>query len=82
MKPAEKNNTNSSNSNSSAINTLAKENATESNAIQIHEVSLPKGSGALISIDEKFEVNAANGTANFTIPLPITSGRNSSLPLP
>ena len=76
MKPPEENNTNSSNSNSSAINTLTQENATESNAIQIPEISLPKGGGALKGIDEKFEVNSANGTAGFSVPLPITPGRN------
>ncbi|KHE91886.1 MAG: Mono(ADP-ribosyl)transferase SpvB [Candidatus Scalindua brodae] len=80
MKPPEENNTNSSNSNSSTINTLTKENATESNSIQIPEISLPKGGGALKGIDEKFEVNSANGTAGFSIPLPITPGRNGFSP--
>ena len=80
MKLPEENNTNSSSSNSSAINTLTKENATESNAIQIPEISLPKGGGALKGIDEKFEVNSANGTAGFSIPLPITPGRNGFSP--
>ena len=80
MKPPEENITNSSNSNSSAISTLTKENATESNAIQIPSISLPKGGGALKGIDEKFQVNSANGTAGFSIPLPITSGRNGFSP--
>jgi hypothetical protein len=80
MKPPEENITTSSNSNSSVISTLTKENATESNAIQIPEISLPKGGGALKGIDEKFEVNAANGTAGFSIPLPITPGRNGFSP--
>jgi RHS repeat-associated protein len=80
MKPPEENNTNTSNSNSSTINTLTKENATESNAIQIPEISLPKGGGALKGIDEKFEVNSANGTAGFSVPLPITPGRNGFSP--
>src|SRR5680860_405004 len=57
------------------------ENAgTRINSIQIPEISLPKGGGALKGIDEKFEVNAANGTAGFSIPLPITTGRNSFSP--
>ncbi|MCB9283907.1 MAG: insecticidal toxin complex protein [Lewinellaceae bacterium] len=64
----------------SNISSLTKENATESNAIQIPEISLPKGGGALKGIDEKFEVNAANGTAGFNIPLPVTSGRNGFSP--
>ncbi|WP_372950606.1 SpvB/TcaC N-terminal domain-containing protein [Mariniphaga sp.] len=53
---------------------------TESNAIQIPQISLPKGGGAFKGIDEKFEVNAANGTAGFSIPLPITPGRNNFSP--
>lgn len=62
------------------INSLTQENATESNAIEIPEISLPKGGGALRGIDEKFEVNASNGTAGFSIPLPITPGRNGFSP--
>lgn len=63
-----------------SISSLIQEKATESNAIQIPEISLPKGGGALKGIDEKFEVNAANGTAAFSIPLPITPGRNGFSP--
>ena len=37
---------------------------------------MPQGGGALKGIDEKFEVNAANGTASFSVPLPLTPGRN------
>lgn len=53
---------------------------TESNAIEIPSISLPKGGGALKGIDEKFEVNSANGTAGFSIPLPISPGRNGFAP--
>ncbi|MBL6447658.1 insecticidal toxin complex protein [Fulvivirga sp. 29W222] len=62
------------------LDTLTQERATESNAIDIPSVSLPKGGGALKGIDEKFEVNAANGTASFSIPLPLTPGRNGFTP--
>ncbi len=31
-------------------------------------ITLPKGGGAIKPIDEKFSVNAANGTAGFSIP--------------
>lgn len=62
------------------IPSLSQERATESNAIQIPQISLPKGGGALKGIDEKFEINSANGTASFSIPLPITPGRNNSSP--
>ncbi len=48
---------------------------TKSNAIEIPSVSLPKGGGALKGIDEKFSVNAANGTAAFSIPLPVAQAR-------
>ena len=39
-------------------------------------ISLPKGGGALRSIDEKFSVNAANGTCNLNIPLPFSKSRS------
>lgn len=43
--------------------------------VQIPTVSLPKIGGAIKSIDEKFEINAVNGSANFSIPLPTGSAR-------
>lgn len=48
---------------------------TKSNAIEIPSVSLPKGGGGLKGIDEKFAVNAVNGTASFSIPLPVSPAR-------
>lgn len=63
-----------------AIASLTKEQASKSVAIEIPEISLPRGGGALKGIDEKFEVNAANGTASFTIPLPVSEGRNGVSP--
>ncbi|MGD2087635.1 MAG: SpvB/TcaC N-terminal domain-containing protein [Candidatus Aminicenantes bacterium] len=74
------NNSNSQENSKNSISALTKENATKSNAIEIPEISLPKGGGALKGIDEKFEVNAANGTAAFSIPLPVTPGRNGFSP--
>jgi RHS repeat-associated protein len=62
------------------IDSLTKENPTKSNAIEIPSVSLPKGGGALKSIDEKFQVNPSNGTAGFSIPLPISPGRQNFSP--
>ncbi|MGR8999424.1 MAG: SpvB/TcaC N-terminal domain-containing protein, partial [Gammaproteobacteria bacterium] len=59
---------------------LVEEKPTESNAIEIPQISLPQGGGALKGIDEKFEVNAANGTASFSIPLPLSPGRNGFSP--
>src|SRR5262245_11784501 len=46
--------------------------ATPSNAIEIPKLELPRGGGALKSIDEKFTVNAANGTTRLALPLPFT----------
>jgi RHS repeat-associated protein len=51
-----------------------------SNLLQIPSISLPKGGGAMKSIDEKFSVNAANGTASYSIPLPFSPGRNGATP--
>ncbi|MFM9951810.1 MAG: SpvB/TcaC N-terminal domain-containing protein [Saprospiraceae bacterium] len=53
---------------------------TKSNAIEVPSISLPKGGGALKGIDEKFQVNPANGTSSFSIPLPLTPGRNGFTP--
>nr|WP_320014185.1 SpvB/TcaC N-terminal domain-containing protein [uncultured Desulfobacter sp.] len=62
------------------IKSLTQEQSTESNALKIPEISLPKGGGALKGIDEKFQVNTANGTAGFSIPLPVSPGRNNFTP--
>ena len=67
-------------SNTNSIDALNQERATKSNAIEIPSISLPKGGGALKGIDEKFQVNAANGTASFSIPLPVSPGRNGFSP--
>ncbi|HTN45700.1 MAG TPA: SpvB/TcaC N-terminal domain-containing protein [Flavipsychrobacter sp.] len=47
---------------------------------QAPAINLPKGGGALKGIDEKFSVNAINGTASLDIPLPITPGRGGFTP--
>jgi len=55
-----------------------------SEAPKIPTISLPKGGGALRSVDEKFSVNPANGTCEFRIPLPLSktrTGLDSSLAL-
>src|SRR4051812_6481146 len=43
-------------------------------------ISLPKGGGALKGIDEKFTVNAVNGTAALSVPLPLSPGRSGFTP--
>ena len=71
---------NSTAQSSNNIDSLSQESATKSNAIEIPSISLPKGGGALKGIDEKFQVNSANGTAGFSIPLPVSPGRNGFSP--
>lgn len=51
---------------------------TKSSAIEIPSISLPKGGGAVKGIDEKFSVNAVNGTASLNIPIPVSQGRGFS----
>ncbi len=53
---------------------------TNSNAIETPSISLPNGGGAIKSIDDKFSVNAANGTAAFSIPFPFSPSRNGFMP--
>ena len=74
------NNQDSTNAKSVNLNALSEVNPSESNSIQIPKIELPKGGGALRGIDEKFEVNPANGTASFSIPLPATPARNNLSP--
>ena len=50
----------------------------KSNSIEVPSISLPKGGGAIKGIDEKFSVNAVNGTASFSIPLPFSPARGAS----
>lgn len=50
----------------------------KTNSIEIPSISLPKGGGAIKGIDEKFSVNAVNGTASFSIPLPFSPARGAS----
>lgn len=51
---------------------------TKSNAIEVPSISLPKGGGAIKGIDEKFSVNAVNGTSSFSLPLPFSLARGAS----
>ena len=69
-------------SNRSTLNTPAQAHTPNSDVTKIPPISLSKGGGALKSINERFSVNAANGTALFSISWPINSGRSGfSLPL-
>jgi RHS repeat-associated protein len=43
-------------------------------------IELPKGGGALKGIDEKFTVNAVNGSSSLEVPLPASPGRAGFTP--
>lgn len=47
----------------------------ENNISALPGISLPKGGGAIRSIDEQFTANPANGAASFSIPLPVAAAR-------
>lgn len=64
----------------SGNNTSEVNKDSNSNAIQIPSITLPKGGGALKNIDEKFQVNASNGTASFSVPLPFSKTRSDFAP--
>jgi RHS repeat-associated protein len=61
-------------------NAISPDKEKKSDSIQIPSITLPKGGGALKGIDEKFKVNAANGTASFSIPLPFSKTRSDFAP--
>ena len=63
-----------------AVDTLTQVRSTSSNAIDIPQITLPKGGGAIKGIDDTFKINPANGTASFSIPLPFSANRNGFSP--
>lgn len=67
-------------SGNAALTNSTSENFSKSgfSSVIIPSVSLPKGGGAIKGIDEKFSVNAVNGTATFSLPLPVSEGRGFS----
>ncbi len=56
------------------------QNSKKVNQNQPPSITLPKGGGAIKEIDEKFSVNAVNGTAAFSLPLPVSPARNDFSP--
>lgn len=70
----------SGNENISSQSSGQEEAKSTSNQIQIPSISLPKGGGAIKAIAEKFQVNAANGTAGLSIPFPFSPSRNNFMP--
>jgi len=59
---------------------LIPERASKLGNLEIPEMRLPAGGGAIRGIDEKFSVNGANGTATMTIALPLTPNRDAFTP--
>ncbi|WP_166878397.1 SpvB/TcaC N-terminal domain-containing protein [Massilia mucilaginosa] len=51
-----------------------------SNAPVTPSIQAPTGGGALRSVGEKFNTNAATGAASLSIPLPLTPGRSGLTP--
>jgi RHS repeat-associated protein len=64
----------------SALNVDRKNDYAKTNLLQIPSINLPKGGGALKSIDEKFRVNAANGTSSFSVAVPMSKSRSDYAP--
>ncbi|MDB5279413.1 MAG: spvB [Ferruginibacter sp.] len=57
------------------------QNNTADNFVQqTPSVTLPKGGGALKNIDDKFNVNAANGTAAVSFAIPFSTTRSNFVP--
>lgn len=52
--------------------------ATSPDTIASPTIALPKGGGAIKGIDEQFSVDAARGTAAFSISLPFSKARNET----
>ncbi|MBL7791456.1 MAG: hypothetical protein JNK77_03960 [Saprospiraceae bacterium] len=65
---------------SSSPNTPSPDKGSHTIALQIPQIALPKGGGAIKGIDEKFQVNAANGTASLSLALPFSVGGNGFMP--
>jgi hypothetical protein len=51
-----------------------------SNKMDLPQIQIPRGGGAIRGIDEKFEVNSVNGTIDLDIPLPLSQGRTGFMP--
>ena len=48
--------------------------------IKHHQITLPKGGGAISGIGEKFQANAVTGTGTFSVPVPVTPSRSGFAP--
>lgn len=59
-------------------NGMGGKDATVSSALPT--LQLPEGGGSIRGIDEKFQVNAVNGTSSFSLPLPFSTSRMGFAP--
>jgi RHS repeat-associated protein len=67
--------------NASFINNAQKDaKKTKSNLLEVPSVTLPKGGGAIKSVDEKFSINSANGTSTLSVNLPFSQGHAGFIP--
>lgn len=55
-------------------------NPQQGNTVSLPVVQMPKGGGAIKGIGEKFQANPVTGTGGFTVPLPLSPGRNGFTP--
>jgi RHS repeat-associated protein len=55
-----------------------KKPSSQDHLLEAPSITLPKGGGAIKSIDEKFSVNSFNGTSTFDIPLPFSTCRGGA----
>lgn len=65
---------------SNPVDNLVQNRSIQSPTIEVPDISLPKGGGALKGIDEKFEVNPVNGSNQVSIPLPVAAARHGFAP--
>jgi Salmonella virulence plasmid 65kDa B protein len=57
-------------------NSKSKRSSPDSSLIEVPQLSLPKGGGAIRGIGEKFAANPVTGTGSFTIPIATSPGRS------
>ncbi len=67
-------------SNKNSPDSTANPAATKMKSIEIPQITLPKGGGAIKGIEEKFQVNAVTGTSSFEIPIPLSPSRHGFAP--
>ena len=66
--------------NAASQSTQTGSNKEESNQMKVSQISLQKEDGAIKSIDDKFQVNAANSIAGFSVTFPFSLSPYSFMP--